>query len=271
MRQISLPVILLLLSFNQLTGCNMQEIKTQQDIQYGITLNDRNINQPLLMDIYAQDYSGKKKPVVILVHGGGFKQGDKKQELYIRMATDFAKAGFIAFSINYRLCSQEKVSFSALDNAIQDLLTAIRWIKIHNDEYAIDTTKIIVAGDSAGGAIAINAAYSQEGKNMITGCINMWGGLPFNRLYPDANQYGQPVNYYPVTGKNPPTYIIHGDHDKVIPVSTSRQLAEELKLSGVEHEIYILEGADHYPQERADLFIPEMIKYAINIIKLRFI
>ena len=244
-------------------------MKVENDIQYGIAVNDQSIEQTLLMDMYYSEgsNSNEKKPVVVLVHGGGFIEGDKKQALYVRMAERFAKAGYVSFSVNYRLITQGKINITVLDNAVSDLFAAIHWILMHSEEYGVDPNKIIIAGDSAGGAIVVNAAYSDSGKSLIKGCINLWGGLCFSRINECANQWNEPVNYYPVTQDVPPTCIVHGDKDKLVPFRTSEDLANELMRLGVYYELHVFQGAPHYPEKMAYKFIPIMIKFANKILK----
>ena len=174
------------------------DVLVKKNIAYGNALNDKNVNQTLLMDIYrTDDLPEKKKPAIIFVHGGGFSGGDKQQSMYIKMCREFAKAGYVSFSVNYRLSSHGKITFPILENARCDALAAFRWILAHSDEYGIDPSKMLIAGDSAGGGIVVNTAYSDEGRSMIAGCINLWGGLPFSQSEPEADRYGYPVNYYP--------------------------------------------------------------------------
>ena len=246
---------------------SIQEVNIKNDIQYGEAVNDKHITQPLLMDLYFIGQLPKQKsPAIIFVHGGGFKTGDKQQDMYIKMCRKFAKVGYVSFSINYRLSTQEKITLPILDNAVNDVLTAIKWIQVHCDEYGIDSKKMIVVGDSAGGGIVVNAAYSDEGKKWIAACIDLWGGLPFSQNEPDINKYGQPVNYHPVQTDIPPTCIFHSREDDIIPVSTSLNLSDELKSKGIEHEIHILDSADHYPENMAKQFIPIMIDFVGRIV-----
>jgi len=244
-----------------------QEVVVKNNIAYGEAVNDKQVNQTLLMDIYRTDNSpGMKKPAIIFVHGGGFRGGDKQQDMYIKMCRTFAQAGYVSFSVNYRLSSQGKITLPVLENTLSDVLTAFRWILSHNDEYGIDPTKMLIAGDSAGGGIVVNVAYSDEGRKMIAGCINLWGGLPFSPTDPDADRYGHPVNYYPIPADAPPTCIFHSKGDEVIPVSTSINLTNELKTKGIAHEIHILDSPDHYPENLSDQFIPVMIAFANHIV-----
>ena len=184
-------------------------------------------------------------------------------QIFVKTAKAFVSAGYVSFSINYRLNSTGKIDVTVLGSAVSDVLSAIRWIRTHSDEYEINPDKI--AGDSAGGGIVINTAYSDSGKTLIKGCIDLWGGLCFNRLNKDANQWGEPVNYFPIEPDVPPTCIIHGDKDEVVPFRTSEDLANELNRSSVYNELHVLKGAFHYPEARADQFIPLMVENFVYI------
>lgn len=238
------------------------------DICYGEVINDQQVRQRLFMDMYKKvNVPNKLRPVIILVHGGGFNLGDKKQDLYVKIAQAFAERDYVAFSINYRLTTHKNIDVSVLDSAIADVMKAACWVKTHCDKLNIDPRKIIVAGDSAGGGIVVNAAYSPLGSEMFCGCIDLWGGLCFNRLDKNANQWGEPVNYYPIDQNVPPTCIIQGDDDEVIPFSTSRCLKEKLDSLNIYNELHVLEGALHYPEVLAEQFISQMLKFSDLIIQ----
>lgn len=261
-------VCLFFWSDNPLATTLKEDLKVVKDICYGESVNDRNIIQPLLMDMYKKPENVKLlKPVIILVHGGGFNLGDKQQDLYIKMARTFAAEGYVSFSINYRLTTHKCVDLSVLENAVADVIKAIQWIKAHSKEYGIDPEKIIIAGDSAGGGIVVNAAYSTFGRQNISGCIDLWGGLSFNRLNNNINHWGEPINYYPIAIDVPPTCIIHGDKDEVIPFYTSEHLKEKLDELNIYNELHVLKDALHYPEAMSDEFIPIMLRFANYIVK----
>lgn len=81
----------------------------------------------------------------ILVHGGGFVRGDK--QMYIKpLFAPLSEAGFTWFSINYRLAPSHRWPACA-----DDVLTAVRWVKQHAQEYKVDVNRIALIGESAGG------------------------------------------------------------------------------------------------------------------------
>jgi predicted esterase len=141
------------------------------------------------------------RPLIIWMHGGGFKYGSKADKGIKIWSNDFAQRGYVCAAINYRLSKNNPVfHFDELQKscyyAVQDVKTAIAYFKKHQAEYRIDTNKIILAGNSAGGVIALQAAYSSNAelsrrtgvidstvllkpadRAKIAGIINFWGGI----------------------------------------------------------------------------------------------
>jgi acetyl esterase/lipase len=232
-----------------------------ENVQFGKAINNQGIIESLNLDVYKKSGLIKKNsPCVILIHGGGFGGGDKQQALYVRMANEFAARNYIVFSINYRLNLGR-------DSAYADARTALNWIKQNSQEYGIDISKILVLGDSAGGAIAVNLAFSNPEQTKLAGCIDLWGGLsPVKPAYTHKPSWDQPVFPLPVSSSAPPTCIIHGTEDKTVPLVTSQKLAEELEWLKVYNELHILDGAKHYDEKYADKFIPVMIDFANKVI-----
>ena len=93
------------------------------------------------------------RPVVILAHGGGFKGGDKGQSNVTSLANGYAKRGFVALSINYRLCSSPTPQ--ARQQAAFDFMAAIRWARATAATYRLDGSRVAGSGTSAGADTAI--------------------------------------------------------------------------------------------------------------------
>ncbi len=128
------------------------------DIPYK-KVNDSTI---VLLDIFLPKNSEKGKfPVVVQIHGGGWVQGNKDipTNTYTeKTVLKLLENGFAVVSINYRLASKE-VHFPAL---IEDTKDAVRWIRKNENEYHFDTTNLGLWGGSAGGHLALLAAYSTD-------------------------------------------------------------------------------------------------------------
>ncbi|NNV55579.1 alpha/beta hydrolase [Limnovirga soli] len=195
--------------------------------------------QALTMDIYqpTNAKAGKKYPLVINVHGGGFYSGDKasagsKCQIY-------ADSGFVAVTINYRLgwngagaasCQGDTTSLNeAMYRAVQDINASLRYLVAHADEYNIDPNWIFVSGASAGGVVVQTSSYENDkymqsrypavaaklggvqnaGNNLINtytikGICSIAGALPDSAL----------IN----ASKAIPTIFFQGGADDVVPV-----------------------------------------------------
>jgi pectinesterase len=104
-------------------------------------------NRDLHLDLYYQTNSRKKKPGVLLIHGGGWKSGDKSQNE--AMAVELASNGFIAVTAEYRLSPEAQYPA-----ALHDLKAAIKWMRSNSSSYKLNKKKIAVLGVSAGGQLA---------------------------------------------------------------------------------------------------------------------
>lgn len=105
-------------------------------------------NRKLRMDVFLPNKEfGKKRPVVMMIHGGGWRSGNKSH--LVPMAQQLAIDGYVTASVEYRL-SMEAI----YPAAIYDLKEAIRFLKHNSDIYGIDTTKIAVLGCSSGATLA---------------------------------------------------------------------------------------------------------------------
>lgn len=152
------------------------------NINYGAAIDFNGVERTLQLDLYnpiCDDPEGvSRKPLVIFIHGGGFIAGDKREGTILRLSRAFAQRGYVTASINYRLgmisddgnwqcnfpeyacmfSTDEAEWIRALYRGIQDAKGAIRYLVNRHEEYRIDPDHIFLAGESAGGFIALGAA-----------------------------------------------------------------------------------------------------------------
>ena len=120
--------------------------------------------------------ASKAQPLLVLIHGGGFTTGGK-EDTYIQ-AISYARAGYVVASINYRLTPNNQqtaaLRLKAIQQASDDAMNAIRFLKSNAATYYIDTTRVATIGFSAGGAISlINAVEFDTLTNTVSDFVGI--------------------------------------------------------------------------------------------------
>lgn len=228
--------------------------KTEMNVAYGADARQK-------MDVYLpESRSVNSTKVIILIHGGGWNQGDKAD---FNMFVDTLKKrlpGYAIFNINYRLATGTSNYFPTQEN---DVKAAIDFIYSKRSEYAI-SDKFVYLGASAGGHLALLQAYKNTATVRPKAVIDFFGPTdlvdmynnPSNPLIPGAltqivggtptthaslYQQSSPINF--VTAQSSPTLILHGGLDPLVAVSQSASLKTKLETFGVTTQ-YVL-----YPTE----------------------
>src|SRR5262249_2533310 len=103
------------------------------------------------LDVYAQRTppNSAPTPVVIFIHGGGWVQGTKEGSA-VRGVLPYVAMGYSVVNVEYRLAN-----VSLAPAAIEDCRCALRWVVAHAKDYNLDVNRIVVAGESAGGHLAL--------------------------------------------------------------------------------------------------------------------
>ena len=227
-------------------------------------------NQNLTISIYRNqdEYRNKKQPVYIYIHGGGWGSGDSESSSWLHRA--MAKNGYVAFSINYRLATDDDPNW---EKATEDIADAITWIKDHASEYGGDSNKILLSGESAGGQLAllytgmvsegkleapvpdaVCVMYpaidmkwtSANGKYLSTGVI---AGIVEKYIGGDLNEYSDrlaavdPMNY--INENFPPVRIIHGKKDSLVTSAGSAAFTDAINSAGGQVELVLIPFANH--------------------------
>jgi len=104
-------------------------------------------NRALYVDAFLPKNTDGKTAAVLIVHGGGWRSGDRSQ--HIPLAQTLAERGLACFTVEYRLSTED-----FYPAAVYDLKAAVRWLKANGKKFNIDTSKVAILGFSAGGQLA---------------------------------------------------------------------------------------------------------------------
>lgn len=214
------------------------------------------------------------RPAVVLLHGGGWSMGTRHQlRWYGRALRD---AGYVAIGVQYRL-----MPLYAWPHCLHDCKAAVRWLRQHANELHIDTTRIIAMGASAGGHLAamigstpgiaefegnenpgfdshVNAVISfyapcdlkaladhraplhleAVGREFLLRFVGATPGHEDETLLAAS-----PIHY--LTPKTPPTLIIHGSADQLVPLEQSQRYYEALKTNAIKTQLCVLPDQMH--------------------------
>ncbi|HUA17566.1 MAG TPA: alpha/beta hydrolase [Bryobacteraceae bacterium] len=218
------------------------------------------------------------RPGVILIHGGGWVEGDKEQ-MVATYALPFIEHGFVVANIEYRLAKA-----APAPAAVNDVLQAAQWFASHAAEYKVDPKRILVAGSSAGGHLALMTGMVPASADLgpvtkIAAVIDFFGIAdvadqlegPNQRDYATAwipDQPGRmdlarklsPIHY--VRKGLPPILAIQGDADPVVPYAQSVSLTKALKAAGDDAELITVPDGKHgFPPEEMEMLWPQVFRW----------
>jgi acetyl esterase/lipase len=221
----------------------------------------------------------KPRPAIVVIHGGGWLEGDKSSFASRRHGVpgnivDFAALGFVAVTINYRLSGE--APFPA---ALEDCKCAVRWLRAHAKKYNIDPKYIGAYGNSAGGHLALllgmvgkEAGLEGDGpcreeSSLVQAVVSDSG--PIDLLYQYRHDrlrrvvaqflggpaegdrlaaYKRASPFYQITPDAPPVLLIYGGADDQVPVETADQFVLALGRAGLKDVSYHrLAYVDHCP------------------------
>ncbi len=201
-----------------------------KNIRYGQALNVQGQMEDLYLDLYQPSGDVEvSRPVVIALHGGSFINGDKTDSNWPVFCQAFAKRGYVAASINYRLGvaspGTPKTVLEAIWRAQQDLKAAIRFARANATTFKINSNKIFIMGNSAGGATCMNVAYVDNNEVPAEIDQTTWGNIEGNSGSPGFSSIANAVislwgnigDTSWISQNNIPVGLLHSIYDPVAP------------------------------------------------------
>lgn len=270
----SLTLLFFSCSKNELTpGTPTPPVQPPSALAASTQLNVAYGSDPLQkMDVYLpQGRSTASTKVMIMVHGGGWSQGDKTDMTAFVDTIQKRFPTYAVININYRLVTATGNFFPIQEN---DVKSAIEFIYNKRGDFAV-SDKFVLLGASAGAHLSLLQAYKYNTPVKIKAVIDFFGPTDMTALYNDpASIYVPPssiaqlfngatpssnstayVQSSPLTFVNaqtPPTIILHGGLDPLVKTSQATALRDKLNLSGVPNS-FVLYPAEYHGWTGANL------------------
>ncbi len=199
----------------------------------------------LTMDVYMPAQEGAEaRPSLLLIHGGGFTEGDPGQ--MAELGRFFVERGFVCFANSYRL--RRDRPDATPEAALADTMAAVRWVRKHAPEYGGRADAIGALGYSAGAFASVAVAAADPGDYRVDGDIapfNTPGESPaLQAAVVVAGGMREDLKFDPA---DPPLLVIHGTRDQVVPVERGLAIRDAAHAAGVTCEFIPIERADHWP------------------------
>jgi acetyl esterase/lipase len=234
-------------------------VEMEHDVVFG-TGGGRDLR----CDVYTPPGDGSDRPCVILVHGGGWRIGDRSQLRGYGIL--LGRLGYVCVAPEYRLTPE-----SPWPAQIHDVNAAIRWVRSNAERLGIDAERIAIEGNSAGAHLALLAAgtssidrFQGDGGSPgvpthVAAAVGIYtptlffngertrGSVPLVALSEAADdevaRLASPVSH--VGPDFPPTMLIHGTSDTTVPASASLVMYEALVEAGVPVELHMYAEQPH--------------------------
>ena len=242
-------------------------VTIERDVVYG----DAG-GRPLKLDmVLPKEPSDKPRPLIVFIHGGGWRNGDKAGGVG-RVVPFVATGNYVGASDGYRLSGE-----ATWPAQIHDCKAAIRWLKANADKHQIDPERIGVWGSSAGGHLVnmlgtsgdvkeLEGDCGSPGVSSRVHCVVPFCG-PANFLAPkrfeggrspsavdlllggkiedkqDVAKQASPITY--VSKDDPPFLIVHGTADNTVPFEQAEMFHEALQKAGVDVTLVRITGGSH--------------------------
>ena len=240
---------------------NAQEIEVSQEKMIYKEVNGQNLAVHVF---YAPDVMKKSNnPAIALFHGGGWVYGSPEE--FYEACRRYARKGFVSFSFQYRLSINEDESYPHPEispiESVKDARSAIRWIRENAKTLKIDTDKIVVGGQSAGGQLALSTALmddiNEETDNLSTSpvpdalllfssCYNTMEAWVDNLLGDRRTRIWDISPYHNLKSDMPPTLAFHGNADCMVLFYTVLFFSDRMNELGNDFELITIDGSDHY-------------------------
>lgn len=231
-----------------------------RDVVYDETAEDTHATS---LDVYTPDPQVENAPVMVFVHGGGFRVSDKASSKDLGHKPEYfvSKLGFVFVSVNYHLLPEGRYPRN-----VGDVANALAWVQDHIAEYGGDPGRIFLMGHSAGAMlvaqVATDETFLKEARkdlSLLKGVIANEGSYGvetgddetqrMRSLFGDDWRKAVPVTHVEAGKHIPPFLLLHvTGGDTLVPNSAAQAmgLADAMKKAGIPVERVPLDHVEHF-------------------------
>jgi predicted esterase len=258
------------------------DVKITRDVRYGdavIHASSNRQQRDLLLDVYEPIGRPEKvlSPALVLAFGGAFHRGSKEDDGFehggsrstamAKYCLEFAKRGYVCFSIGYRLTQEDPdpgntiamrdpqaiprsrvdevrkmlglpyadnmTLWRAIEGAIDDGATALHWVRTNASQFQIDSSRIVAGGWSAGARIAMHAVFAERAPAAAVICIS---------------GYMDPLDmaHYITIKDRIPIFLTWGTKDLDYVLAHGPRFIKHFSAIGLKHVAHEIQGANHF-------------------------
>ncbi len=218
----------------------------------------------LSIDVFytKQSYERDNNTAIVFFHGGGWAFGAPNE--FFTTCERYAEMGIVTFSVEYRLSIDNGVTPSKTISPIESVMdarSALRWVRENAAKFHLDKNKIVAAGQSAGGQLALATAmiddYNEKTDDLtvssspnaillFSSCVNTVEAWCDYLLGDRRSKIWNISPTHHIKKGLPPMIEFHGTDDEQVPKWTLQFFENAMKKQGNEFELHIFEGKKHY-------------------------
>ncbi|MBI3279329.1 MAG: alpha/beta hydrolase [Acidobacteria bacterium] len=227
---------------------------------------------------YPKARAAGKRPAAIVIHGGGWRGGDKQRMVQTHVLP-YVEKGFVVANVEYRLAK-----VAAAPAAVTDVLKAADWFADNAKRWGVDNKRIVVTGTSAGGHLALMVGMTPKSAKLgpaakVAVVVNFYGITDVEDQLQGPNRREYAVEWIPEqAGRfelarrvSPMTYVrkdvpailsIHGNADQTVPYEHAVNLTKALRDEGADAEMIPVPNGGHgFPPETLQKIYPQIFEF----------